>query len=75
METWRAITVSTRRWRGFDMKTKTFDCLRMKREGAERIRKELEGKTLQEQLDSWQKGTEELRDLQHKLKNAKERST
>lgn len=56
------------------MKTKTFDCLRMKREGAERIRKELEGKTLQEQLDSWQKGTEELRDLQHKLKNAKERS-
>jgi hypothetical protein len=27
------------------MKTKTFDCIQMKPQGAERIRKELEGKT------------------------------
>ena len=33
------------------MKTKTFDCIRMKREGAEQVMRHLEGKTVQEQLD------------------------
>jgi hypothetical protein len=39
----------------------------MKRQGAERIQKALEGKTLQEQLAYWQKGTEELRERQKQL--------
>jgi len=42
------------------MRTKTFDCVRMKRQGAEQVMKELEGKSLREQLDYWQKGTEDL---------------
>ena len=51
------------------MKTKkTFDCVRMKRQGAELVMKQLEGKSLQEQLDYWQKGTEDLRKLQESLK-------
>lgn len=51
------------------MKTKTFDCVRMKRQGAEQVMKRLEGKTLQEQLEYWQKGTEELKRHQHSLQN------
>jgi hypothetical protein len=46
------------------MKTKTFDCVAMKHRGAERIRKQLEGKTLDEKLKYWKNGTEELRKLQ-----------
>jgi exonuclease VII small subunit len=53
------------------MKTKTFDCVRMKRWGAERVMKQLEGKSLQEQLEYWQKGTEDLRKLQQKLKKTR----
>lgn len=51
------------------MKTKTFDCVRMKRLGAEQVMKRLEGKTLQEQLEYWQKGTEELKRHQRSLKD------
>lgn len=50
------------------MKTKTFDCVRMKRQGAEQVMKQLKGKSLQEQLEYWQKGTEELKRLQQKLR-------
>lgn len=51
------------------MKTKkTFDCVRMKRQGAELVMKQLEGKSLQKQLEYWQKGTEDLRRLQERLK-------
>ena len=46
------------------MKTKTFDCVNMKRLGAELVRKQLEGKSLKQQLEYWQKGTEALRQLQ-----------
>ncbi len=51
------------------MKTKTFDCVQMKQQGAERVMKQLEGKTVQEQLEYWQKGTEELKKHQYSLKN------
>jgi len=55
------------------MKTKTFDCVQMKRQGAERVMKQLEGKSLQEQLEYWQKGTEDLKKLQQKLKKNRAR--
>ena len=45
---------------GMDMKRKAFDCVLMKRQGAEQVMKQLEGKSLQEQLEYWQKGTEDL---------------
>ena len=49
------------------MKTKTFDCVQMKRQGAEQVMKQLEGMTLSEQLTYWQKGTEELKTHQQSL--------
>lgn len=53
------------------MKTKTFDCVQMKRQGAELVRKQLEGKSFQQQLKYWQKGTEELKKLQKQTKGKK----
>jgi len=50
------------------MKTKTFDCVRMKRQGAERVMKQLEGNSLQEQLEYCQKSTEDLKRLQQRLR-------
>lgn len=56
------------------MKTKkTFGCGRMKRQGAELVMKHLEGKSLQEQLEYWQEGTEDLRKLQERLKQESKR--
>ena len=55
------------------MKTKTFDCVRMKRQGAEQVMKRLEGKTVQEQLEYWRKGTEELKKRQQALKERRVR--
>jgi hypothetical protein len=46
------------------MKTKTFDCVDMKRRGAERVRRQLAGKSLEEKLKFWKKGTDDLRKLQ-----------
>jgi exonuclease VII small subunit len=43
----------------------------MKRQGAEQVVKQLEGKSLQEQLEYWQKGTEDLQKLQQKLRKAR----
>jgi hypothetical protein len=50
------------------MKTKTFDCVQMKRQGAELVREQLEGKTFEQQLEYWQKGTSELKKLQKQIK-------
>ena len=46
------------------MRTKAFDCVQMKRQGAELVRKQLEGKSFEQQLEYWQKGTENLKKLQ-----------
>lgn len=53
------------------MKTKTFDCVRMKRRGAELVRKQLEGKLFGQQLEYWQEGTDELKKLQKRTKGKK----
>ncbi len=50
------------------MKTKTFDCVQMKRQGAEQVMKQLAGKTVQEQLEYWERGTEQLKKRQQSLK-------
>ena len=50
------------------MKTKTFDCVRMKRRGAELVRKQLEGKSFKQQLEYWKKATGELKRIQNKAK-------
>ena len=51
------------------MKTKAFDCVEMKRRGAELVRKQLEGKSLAERLEYWRKGTAELRRLQQRRRS------
>ncbi len=53
------------------MKTKTFDCVEMKRRGAELVRRQLKGKTFDEQLQYWQKGTDRLKKLQKQAKQKK----
>lgn len=42
------------------MKTKTFDCVEMKQRGAERVVREVEGMTVERQLEYWHRFTEEL---------------
>jgi len=53
------------------MKTKTFDCVEMKRRGAELVRRQLKGKTFDEQLEYWQKGTGRLKKLQRQARQKK----
>jgi hypothetical protein len=45
----------------------------MKREGAERVQKQVEGKSFQEQLEYWQKGTEDLKRHQQALRETRRR--
>jgi len=44
------------------MKTRTFDCVAMKRRGAERIYRELKDKTVEEQVEYWRARSRELQD-------------
>jgi len=60
-----------RLWRWSSMKTKTFDCVQMKRQGSELVRKHLEGKSFEQQLEYWQKGTSDLKKLQKQMKEKK----
>ena len=48
------------------MKEKTFDCVEMKRKGAEAVAKVLKDRTVEEQKVFWQKKTELLRIQQAK---------
>ena len=42
------------------MKTKTFDCVAMKRAGARRVQEKLKGMDIEEQLAFWDKRTQKL---------------
>ena len=53
------------------MRTKTFDCVKMKRLGGARVLKNLRGKTIEEQLRYWEKGTEDLRRHQRRMRARK----
>ncbi len=52
------------------MKTKTFDCVEMKRHGAEKVQRNLAGLTTAEELAYWQTGTEELQRKQQEVLRA-----
>ena len=54
-----------------DVKRVSFNCVEMKRKGAELVRQKLAGKTFEEQLQFWRQGTEELIKLQQEIKNKK----
>jgi hypothetical protein len=51
-----------------ESRRKSFDCVEMKRRGAESIRRATEGMTREEKLAYWQRGTDELLELQKKLR-------
>jgi hypothetical protein len=53
------------------VKIKTFDYVKMKREGGARVLKNLQGKTTEEQLRYWQRGTDDLRMHQRKIRRRK----
>ena len=48
------------------MKNKGFDCVEMKRRGAEAVYEIIKNLTVEEQLDFWRKGTEKLFEKQRK---------
>lgn len=52
------------------MKTKTFDCVAMKRSGAARVRKQLDGASPEQELAFWRKQTEALYRRQAELRKA-----
>jgi hypothetical protein len=51
------------------VKPKKFDCVEMKRRGAEAVYEKIKGMTLEEELAYWQAGTEKLRQKQKTLQN------
>jgi esterase/lipase superfamily enzyme len=50
------------------MKTKTFDCVKMKRKGAEKIYRDLKDKTVSEQVEYWRQRSEDMRRWQEARK-------
>lgn len=53
------------------MKNKTFDCIAMKRRGAEKIYDHTKDLTLEEELAYWQQRTAALRQRQQALRSQK----
>ncbi|HUU59574.1 MAG TPA: hypothetical protein VMZ50_08525 [Phycisphaerae bacterium] len=50
------------------MKTKTFDCVKMKHEGAKRVQALLKRMSAEQQAVFWQNETEKLRRFRERLK-------
>lgn len=57
------------------MKTKKFDCVEMKRRGAENVRAQIAGMTLEQELEFWRGQTEELRRRQTDQRGARKTPT
>ena len=57
------------------MTTKKFDCVDMKRRGAERVQRELAGMSLEEELEYWRKRTDALRRKQRDHSEEQQSST
>ena len=59
---------STLPWRSYDMKkTKTFDCVEMKRTGAEKVREKTKGMTMEEEAVFWKQRSSSLKDRKAKI--------
>jgi hypothetical protein len=50
------------------MKAKTFDCVEMKHRGAEKIREQTKGMTLEQELEFWQERSRILKRRQQSIK-------
>ena len=53
------------------MKTKTFDCVEMKRRGSEYVYSIIKDMTPEEELEFWRQRTEEMRREQERLRTQK----
>ena len=53
------------------MKTKTFDCVEMKRRGAAQVQQKVAGMTPQQELEYWREQTQQLRRRQRELQSGK----
>jgi hypothetical protein len=53
------------------MKTKSFDCVQMKREGAEQVRRQLESLTPEQRRAFWEERYQRLRERQQQRKQSK----
>ena len=51
------------------MMDKKFDCVEMKRKGAEKVQKEIKGLTLEQELEYWERSTQELKKQQNEFKH------
>ena len=56
------------------MKTKTFDCVEMKRKGAECVRRRLRGASASQELTYWRTRTERLRAEQEAVRARTEKA-
>lgn len=54
---------------------KEFDCVEMKRRGAEKLQKKLAGLTVEDELKFWKKRTNELRKEQQTLRIKRKRDS
>ena len=54
------------------MSEKSFDCVEMKRQGAERVLRRLANMSPEQELDYWRKGTERLREIQARAMGQRE---
>jgi hypothetical protein len=52
-------------------KTKEFDCVEMMHRGAERVKLETAGMTVDQQVDYWRRKTDELRQLQSRVRESR----
>jgi hypothetical protein len=50
------------------MKTKTFDCVEMKRQGAELLRQRLSGLTPEQEIEYWRQRSEQFEREQQRLR-------
>ena len=50
------------------MKTKKFDCVEMKRQGAEFLREKLAGMTIEQEIEYWRQRSEEFQRDQERLR-------
>ncbi|MHB0935923.1 MAG: hypothetical protein ACYDCO_12555 [Armatimonadota bacterium] len=55
-------------------KKKTFDCVEMMHKGAERIRRQVEGMTVEEELAYWRQQTEKLHQMKREAEEMRKAS-
>ncbi len=56
------------------MRKKSFDCVKMKRQGAAKVQSEIAGMSREQQLEYWRKQTDDLLELQRRTVEKKKAS-